>query len=300
MIDKKKELIDNLKKTKFIKKDNVYIDIDTSEYTKNFGKQWRDFSKTQVDEFNNFSISKNLLENITFNEVKNFQNKIILEVGCGSGRFTQYLSKYASLLVINDMSDAIFYNHYKLKKNVISIKSDFKKILALNFKFDIIICRGVLQHTPDPLKSIKYLHDLSKKKGTLYFDIYRKPKLQFLNSKYIWRKILKNCSYDKMKGFLFNNIDYILNIRRFFNKIFRINLNLIWDYFLPIYDYKDKLPLNNSQLRDWAILDTLDGLVTKYDIPKSYSEIQKFLIKHNIVISKYNYKYSAYKLIRND
>ena len=51
-----------------------------------------------------------------FNEENYLKDKIILEVGCGSGRFTQYLSKIAKLLVVNDMSDAIFFNQYLSKK----------------------------------------------------------------------------------------------------------------------------------------------------------------------------------------
>ena len=104
------------------------------KYSSNFSKQWRDFSKTQVDEFNGTNISKNLLKGVIFNEFENIKNKNVLEVGCGSGCFTEHLSKHAKLLVLNDMSQAIYYNHYVTRPNVIAIKSDFTnlKILMLN------------------------------------------------------------------------------------------------------------------------------------------------------------------------
>ena len=54
----------------------------------------------------------------------------------------------------------------------------------------------------------------------------------------------KNC-----KTFLF--------YRRKINSVFHINLNFFWDYVFPIYDYKNILPLNNKQLEEWAIMDTL-------------------------------------------
>ena len=107
-IDIKKKL----KKQNFILNKDIFCSQNENEYTQNFGKQWKDFSKTQIDQFNNFSISKELLDGLVFNEYNNLRDKVILEVGCGSGRFTQYLSKIAKLLVINDMSDAIFFNQY--------------------------------------------------------------------------------------------------------------------------------------------------------------------------------------------
>ena len=75
------------------------------------------------------------------------------------------------------------------QKNIVAIKSDFTNLKKLDYRFDIIICRGVLQHTPDPYNSIENLIQLCNDKGTIYFDIYRKPKIHFLNPKYIWRRI---------------------------------------------------------------------------------------------------------------
>ena len=296
------KLKNNLSKNGYTLKNKVYsISNSSEEYSSNFGKQWRDFSKTQIDEFNKTEISKNLLDNLIFNEYENLKDKNILEVGCGSGRFSQYLSKYANLLVVNDMSDAIYHNHYLDKNNVIAIKSDFSNLMQLEIKFDLVICRGVLQHTPDPYKSILNLHDLCKENGCVYFDIYKKPKFKIINPKYIWRKIIKYFfTYEKLYSFLQKNIDNILKVRRKLNKFFRINLNYFWDYFFPIYDYKEKLPLSNLQLKEWAILDTLDGLITTYDIPLSKNEIKFFLNKFDIKISKYNDKFSSFKIIKNE
>ncbi len=284
----------------YILSNNVYKKPENEDkYSSNFSKQWRDFSKTQVDEFNGTNISKNLLKGVIFNEFENIKNKNVLEIGCGSGRFTEHLSKYAKLLVLNDMSQAIYYNHYVTRPNVIAIKSDFTNLKNLNVKFDIVICRGVLQHTPNPYTSIINLYELCSPSGIIYFDVYKKPKLKIINPKYIWRYFLKFfITYDILHKFLTKNINKFLFIRRKLNKLFKINLNYIWDYFFPIYDYKDKLPLNDNQLKEWAILDTLDGLITKFDTPLSYKEVHNFLNKKNIKIEKYDDKFSSYKIIK--
>ena len=294
------QLKKSLNDSGYILSNNVYKKPENNDkYSSNFSKQWRDFSKTQVDEFNGTNISKNLLKGVIFNEFKNIYDKNVLEIGCGSGRFSEHLSKYANLLVLNDMSEAIYYNHYITKSNVVAIKSDFTILKNLNIKYDVVICRGVLQHTPNPYKSILNLYELCSPGGIIYFDIYKKPKFKIINPKYIWRYFLKFfITYDILYKFLTKNINKFLSVRRKLNKLFKINLNYVWDYFFPIYDYKDKLPLNENQLKEWAILDTLDGLITKFDTPLSYKEVHNFLNTKNIKIEKYDDKFSSYKIIK--
>ena len=67
------------------------------------------------------------------------------------------------------------------RPNVIAIKSDFTNLKNLNVKFDIVICRGVLQHTPNPYTSIINLYELCSPRGIIYFDVYKKPKLKIIN-----------------------------------------------------------------------------------------------------------------------
>ena len=109
----------NVLETNKYKINNGVYSLNNSKdnYSSNFSKQWRDFSKTQVDEFNETNISKNLLKEVIFDEFENLRDKSVLEIGCGPGRFTQYLVKYAKLLVINDMSGAIYHNNYLSKKS---------------------------------------------------------------------------------------------------------------------------------------------------------------------------------------
>lgn len=277
----------------------VYIPKkDINNYAKNFGYQWRDFSKTQIDKYNKTNISRKFIEEITFNEINNLKNKTVLEIGCGPGRFSQYLSKYSKKLIINDLSDAIFYNHFKKKKNVIAIKDNFNSFIKLKFKFDVVICRGVLQHTPNPLDTIMQMKRLVKKSGNIYFDVYEPPLFGPLNSKYIWRKIIKlfKISYDDLFNFLNKNCKKFLNYRRKINKFINLNLNFLWDYIFPIYDYEGKLPLNQKQLEEWAIMDTLDGLLATYDKPYNYNKIKNFLEKNSIKIIKFNKKFNCYKI----
>ena len=61
--------------------EGIYILDKEDNYTKNFGKQWKDYNSIQIDSFNNFDISKNFLKKIIFSEIENLKGKNILEIG---------------------------------------------------------------------------------------------------------------------------------------------------------------------------------------------------------------------------
>ena len=68
---------------KFQKSDEgIYILDKKDHYVKNFGKQWKNYNKVQIDSYNNFLVSKNFLKKIIFNELnflkgkKNIRNRL--------------------------------------------------------------------------------------------------------------------------------------------------------------------------------------------------------------------------------
>ena len=75
---------------------NVPCFIETSDYTNSFGLQWRNFSKTQLDSYTKTQISKNRMLRMFGSLYKDLPGKTVLEVGCGSGRFTGTLTTLPS------------------------------------------------------------------------------------------------------------------------------------------------------------------------------------------------------------
>ena len=275
-------------------KDGVYIINKEDNYTENFGKQWQKYNFVQIDKKNNFNISENFIKKILFNNIDILKDKKVLELGCGAGRFTEHITKYAKLCVSVDMSSSIFFNVEKKSNNLILVKADFTKLIPKE-KFDIVICRGVLQHTPDPFLSIVKMHSFVKESGYIFFDIYPKPKLSYLHPKYFfWRPLFqKFVKYNLMDSFLDKNIKILLKIKRIIKKI--SNSDFISDSIMPIWDYKSKINLDDNQLEQWSKLDTLDGLYAKYDNPKSHKEIKNFLSKNNFKIINYNIAENFYQ-----
>lgn len=265
-------------------KDGVFIFDESDDYATNFGSQWKDFQQVQIDSLNQNNISQKFLKRILFNDENILKNKNILEIGCGAGRFTEYLVKHAKLCVSVDLSTAIFHNVSKGNKNLILVKADIMR-LKNKFKFDIVFCRGVIQHTPDPFLTIKLLHKFINEDGNIFFDIYKMPKFGLFHPKYlIWRPLVQFFfTYDGLKKFLIKNINWILKLKKFIRKIF-FNSYFISDCFIPVWSYEDKLPLSKELHTQWAILDTLDGLFAKFDKPKTNSNILKFLKNNNFKV----------------
>tara|TARA_B100000989_G_C19529920_1_gene469026 strand:- start:1878 stop:2765 length:888 start_codon:yes stop_codon:yes gene_type:complete len=272
-------------KNKFTKySENIYILNKEDSYVENFGKQWRDYRNVQIDSLNDFNISERYLKNIFFNNLNLINNKSVLEIGGGAGRFTEHIVKRAKSCVSVDLSSSVFYNIARNNKKLIILKADFNELVS-NKKFDIVFCRGVLQHTVNPLEYLLKIHTFVKKDGCVVFDIYKMPKIGYLHPKYFfWRPIIKFfIKYEKFEFFLKKNIKWLLKIKRIVKKIF-FKSDFIADSIIPIWDYKDKINISDKKLEYWSIMDTLDGIYAKYDFPQRSSKIIKKLKKNNIHI----------------
>ena len=267
-------------------KEDITIYTSDDQGVKNFGKQWRDYRNVQIDSINKFSLSKDYLSEITLNDLSDFKNKNILEIGCGAGRFTEYFAKYAKLCVSIDLSDAVFFNVSKNNVNVKLAKANFLDLEAKK-KFDIVFCRGVIQHTPDPKQSIKKIHEFVKKNGLVIFDIYKMPKIGLFHPKYLlWRPLIQKLfTYEQFEDFLKKNIYWLLSLKRFLDILF-FQKKFFSDCLIPIWDYNKKYKLTKDQLKKLSILDTLDGLYAKYDKPMKYDQVKNILLKNKLHIVK--------------
>ena len=284
-------IINDFFKNKFSKNENIFVLDKEDKYTENFSHQWKDFNLVQIDSHNKTTISKDYINDLMFNNLDYLKDKNVLEIGCGAGRFTEHLVNFAKFCVSVDLSRSIFYNVAKDSDNLLLIKSDFLKLIS-NKKFDIVICRGVLQHTPRPTHSIIKLFEFVKNDGRVYFDYYKKPKLGRFHPKYFfWRPFIsKFFTYSSFKSFLEKNISNLIFFKKIIRKIF-LNSNFVADCIIPIWDFReDQYKINNNLYKKWTILDTLDGIFAKFDFPKSNNEILNILKSNNFKIINNNKK----------
>jgi SAM-dependent methyltransferase len=93
-------------------KNGAYRLVEEDNYTQNFGYQWNKFAATQIDrEQKNMQLSYNRFFAVTGWDKQNLQDKNILEVGSGAGRFSQIVLDHTKANLYSvDYSNAVEAN----------------------------------------------------------------------------------------------------------------------------------------------------------------------------------------------
>lgn len=104
----------------------------------------------------------------------------VLEVGCGTGQMTNFLGLTSSRTVIGvDQSIASLTLGQQFKdafdlKNVHFVQGNIFSMPIADASIDVLICSGVLHHTPDPYGGFKELLRLVKPKGRILIGLYNR------------------------------------------------------------------------------------------------------------------------------
>lgn len=133
-----------------------------------FGEEWlkfNEFSSAEIkkvgDEY--FDICKDVLPNKNWN---------VLDVGCGSGRWTKYIAPLVGRVEAIDPSNAVFAASALLKdeKNIRITQAGVSNLPFEKSSFDLVFSLGVLHHIPDTAQAIKDCVKMIKPGG--YFLVY--------------------------------------------------------------------------------------------------------------------------------
>jgi SAM-dependent methyltransferase len=110
-----------------------------------------------------------------------FSNKIVVDAGCGNGRYINVLNNISSppprLIIGIDLSDSIFVaaKNCSMFANVFFIRANLNLLpKILKEAVDYIYSVGVLHHTPDAKESFNSLAKCVKPKGFISVYLYGK------------------------------------------------------------------------------------------------------------------------------
>ncbi|MES2353812.1 MAG: methyltransferase domain-containing protein [Pseudomonadota bacterium] len=243
--------------------------VPAENYANNFGLQWNRFSKTQLDSNSRLPISKQRLFDSTGWDWAAMKGKRVLDVGCGSGRFAEVALQAGADVVAIDYSSAVDAARANLSsyKNFEVIQASVFDLPFRAGSFDYVYCLGVLQHTPDPAKAFAALPAQLRAGGRLAVDVYPFLLRNILWSKYWLRPITKRMSGPALMQMVERAVPSLLTVSRCVSAIPVVGKKL--KYLLPVANYEGVYNLSESQLKEWAILDTFDMLSPEHDHPKS-------------------------------
>ena len=257
---------------------------DENNYCSAFGIQWNKWIKTQLDSYTGLSISRDrLLRCLTSKGIDFINNKKdvhILEVGCGAGRFTEIILEFENVSLTSlDLSNAVEANQKNCPQSSSHriVQADIMNPPFDKEQFDIVICLGVIQHTPKPEDTIKKLFEQVNPSGILIFDHYT-PNLR---------------RYTKLTANFLRPF-----IKRLHAKLRTKLVNLLVDIFFPIHKFIRNIPfaqmlfsrispiqtyfhcykgLNDKLQKDWAYLDSHDALTDWYKHLRTRKELHNIL-----------------------
>lgn len=135
-----------------------------------FGEEWKKFQ-----DHNDEIVRVGGLEyfDIVTDEMVN-SNTYLLDVGCGTGRWTKYLSSKAGFIEAVDPSDAIFTADALLGSidNVRLSKASVETLPFADETFDFVMSIGVLHHIPNTQKALTDCVRKVKRGGYFYVYLY--------------------------------------------------------------------------------------------------------------------------------
>jgi SAM-dependent methyltransferase len=261
---------------------NIPRFVSSEMYTLSFGLQWNIFRKTQLDSYTGTTISKDRITRLMGGAL-NIKDKNVLEAGCGAGRFTEILLNAGANVFAVDLSSAVEANYDNCKqfRNYFVCQADIVNLPFLPEQFDIVICIGVIQHTPNPEKTIEALCSHVNPGGILVIDHYTYGYAVTPS-----RALLRSHLLQMPADFALQFCESLINIFWPLHELFWLNRNnpefaRLRPSFLqhsPVIDYHDAYPqLPPEILRSWALLDTHDTLTDVYKHLRSAEEIANHL-----------------------
>jgi len=150
----------------FITSNDANMDAGT---VASFGSEWNKFDTFSQEEVEH--IGKEYFDVV---DPEDLQGAEVLDAGCGSGRWSRYLSSRVAHVEAIDPSDAIFSaaaNHRHIS-NIRFTQAGIDRLPFPEAAFDLVICLGVLHHVPDTQKALQRLHFHLKPGGKLLLYLY--------------------------------------------------------------------------------------------------------------------------------
>ena len=162
---------------------NFYIsDTETAQVTSLQDKFYNEIKFPNYDDLDDFSLLIDKAKKSIFAKLLDEQilfGSKILEVGCGTGQLSNFLSRYKRKIFGVDLSESslIMGDDFRIKsdiENVYFVKMNLFKLLFNDNYFDYIISIGCLHHTQDPKKAFFSIEKKLKKGGFLVLGLYHK------------------------------------------------------------------------------------------------------------------------------
>lgn len=240
--------------------------VPSDDYAGNFSLEWTFHRKTQLDTETD-RISEDTFRIKTGLTPDDVRGKLVLDVGCGMGRFANVIVKWGGRVVGIDLSLAVESAQSNLG-GTRQFQALQASVFNLPFKlesFDLIYSLGVLHHTPDCKKAFMALPPLLKRGGNIAIWVYSSH-------------TFPDCGVDEIRDRAIRRFTTRMNSRTLHNIcrvlcLVRPRWRAFWHMLLPGFIYHAIPRLHSYKSYDWRVLDTFDWYSPVYQSKHSYPEV---------------------------
>jgi 2-polyprenyl-3-methyl-5-hydroxy-6-metoxy-1,4-benzoquinol methylase len=262
--------------------------VDRDNYAAAFGEQWLRWRKTQLDSYSGTTITRDRLHRCLKKDGLRLLSQAkspvhVLEVGCGAGRFTEILLEFPSVRLTSlDFSSAVEANQLNFPQDVNKhriVQADVMQPPFESQQYDMVVCLGVIQHTPNPESTISKLFEQVKPGGLLVLDHYTFEirRLTKITANLI-RPMIKRLPSGTRFWVVEKLVDTFFPIHKAIRNI--PFAQQIFSRISPITTYFHAYPqIPESLQKEWSLLDTHDGLTDWYKHLRSLGQIKATLEK---------------------
>lgn len=147
--------------------------VESEAYAGSFGFEWMRHRQTQLDDRTSRE-SEETFRAKTGLGPDDVRGRLILDVGCGMGRFADVVSRWGGEVVAVDLSLAVEAAAANLagRENVRCLQADCLRLPLAPGRFDLIYSIGVLHHTPDCAAAFRALVPLLRPGGVIVIWVY--------------------------------------------------------------------------------------------------------------------------------
>jgi len=254
--------------------------VSSENYAKGFGYQWLKHARTQYDSFTGQSFSKNRFF-ATTRWPERLDGKVMIEAGCGSGRFTEVAAATGAMVLSFDYSAAVEANYASNghRDNVLIVQADIYQMPFAHESADYLYCLGVLQHTPDVERAFKSLPSVLKPGGRLAIDLYLQMTgvlswiLRNTSTWNIIRPMTCRMNPDRLYAFCDRHIERLWGLALRINRK-RWGPFVLRRFMVPPYIGEYDLP--DDLLKQWMKLDLFDCLAARYISPQTLATVRRW------------------------
>jgi SAM-dependent methyltransferase len=239
--------------------------VPTEEYAGNFGFEWQKYSRTQLDNEHNHLSEETFRQKTGFTP-EDLSGKLVLDVGCGMGRFAEVASRWGARVIGIDLSVAaeVAARNLADRDKVTIFQADLFALPFAPESFDCIYSVGVLHHTPNCEQAFKGLVPLLKPGGRIGIWLYSGYNKWYRMTD-LYRRFTHRLSAEFLHTLCLAAVP-LYHVHRGVRKV-----PIIGRYASGLLSYL--LPTSLDADRDMRVLDTFDWYSPKYQSKHTYEEV---------------------------